>query len=61
MSRYLGNTSPTKREVHDTLNAKANCQLSEILPEHRRLFNTLDEAHRAGLDNCHWCLGKSTR
>lgn len=59
MARYLGNMSPTKREVHDTWNETANCQLSEI--KDKRLFESLGEAYRAGLDNCKYCLGNSKR
>lgn len=59
MAQYLGNMSPSKREVHDTWNEKSQCQLSEI--KDRRFFTTLEEARRAGLDNCAYCLGKSTR
>lgn len=59
MPRYLGNMSPTKKEVHDAENPKSQCQLGEI--KDKRWFNTLEEAHRAGLDNCAYCLGRSTR
>lgn len=57
--RYLGNTN--KMEVHDTQNEKPGCQLDEIKPEHRIYFDTLEEAHRAGFDNCAHCIGKSKR
>ncbi len=60
LKRYLGNTSTL--EVHDTRNEQANCQLTEISESHRRWYDSLREA-KADLkyDNCHWCIGGSTR
>lgn len=58
--RYLGNTNTT--EVHDLDNEKALCQIDEIINAgHDRPFNSLDDAHRIGYDNCHWCIGNSKR
>jgi hypothetical protein len=58
--RYLGNTNTV--EVHDTDNEATNCQLDEILPEHRRWYDTLQEAKRdLAYDNCAWCIGDSDR
>lgn len=58
--RYLGNINPSPAEVHDTKNENTNCQLDEILTEHRRWYDTLSEAKRDyAYDNCHWCLGGS--
>ncbi|MEX0755739.1 MAG: hypothetical protein WD556_11585 [Actinomycetota bacterium] len=58
--RYLGNTNTL--EVHDTDNEKANCQLEEIEREHRKWYDTLAEAKDdRNYDNCHWCIGASTR
>jgi hypothetical protein len=49
--RYCGNTD--KKEVHDLDNEKTNCQIDEIIAAgHDKPFKTLDEAHRAGYDNC---------
>lgn len=60
--RYLANASPTKREVHDLDNEKTQCQIDEIIAAgNDRPCLSLDAAHRAGYDNCHWCLGGSTR
>jgi hypothetical protein len=60
--RYLANTSPTKREVHD-LDAETNqCQVDEIIRAgNDKPYNTLDAAHRDGYDNCAYCLGGSRR
>ncbi len=60
--RYLGNSSPSKMEVHDLDNEKTQCQIDEIIRAgHDRPFATLTAAHDAGYDNCAWCLGNSTR
>lgn len=60
VKRYLGNANSV--EVHDTANEQTNCQLDEILPEHRRWYDTLQEAKRdLAYDNCAWCLGSSER
>lgn len=55
--RYLGNIDT--KEVHDTWNEQTNCQLNEI--KDKVYFDTLEQAHRAGYDNCYWCLGGSKR
>ncbi len=58
--RFLGNTNTL--EVHDTHNEKNGCQLDKIKLEHRRWYDSLAEAKRdKRYDNCHWCLGGSTR
>ena len=58
--RYCGNTAKT--EVHDLDNENTNCQIDEIINAgHDKPFNSLTEAHSRGYDNCHWCLGGSTR
>ena len=54
--RYCGNTNTT--EVHDLDNELVVCQINEIIQAgHVISFKTLDEAHRAGHDNCHYCIG----
>jgi hypothetical protein len=58
--RYLGNVNTT--EVHDLDKEKSLCQIDEIIRVgHDRPFQTLEAAHRLGYDNCHWCIGGSTR
>lgn len=60
--RYLGNSSPSKMEVHDLDNEKSQCQIDEIIRAgHDRPFQTLSAAHAEGYDNCAWCLGNSSR
>lgn len=60
LKRYLGNTNTV--EVHDTHQERPACQLDEIKPEHRRWYDALQEAKRdRSYDNCHWCIGNSTR
>ncbi len=58
--RYCGNTNTT--EVHDLDNEQVVCQIDEIIQAgHAIPFNTLDEAHQAGHDNCHYCISEPTR
>lgn len=58
--RYCGNVK--KQEVHDLDQEKTNCQIDEIIAaSHDRPFTSLATAHAQGYDNCHWCLGGSTR
>lgn len=62
--RFLGNSSPSKMEVHDTQRESASCQLDEIIKAgHAVRFtpDTKEEAHRNGFDNCAYCIGGSTR
>jgi len=62
--RYLGNSSPSKKEVHDLHNEKTNCQINEILKSGNAVGfdpDTLQQAHSEGYDNCAYCIGSSTR
>jgi hypothetical protein len=62
--RYLGNKSPSKKEVHDLDNEKTNCQIDEIIRagnDKPFVPDTLSQAHSEGYDNCAYCLGSSTR
>ena len=66
--RYCANTSQSlkkagdKKKVHDLDNEKRACQINRIIQAgHEKPFKSLGEAHRGGYDNCHWCLGGSTR
>ena len=61
---HLGNSSPSKREVHDLRNEKTNCQINEIIgASHAVVFSpdTLAQARSEGYDNCANCVGSSTR
>ena len=60
--RFLGNVS--KKEVHEVAKETTNCQLSEILRAGNGVAfspDTLAQARSEGYDNCHYCLGGSTR
>ena len=58
--KYLGNKST--KEVHDLDKETNNCQINEIIASGNAVpFSTLAAAKSAGYDNCHWCLGGSTR
>jgi len=60
--RYLANTSPSKKEVHDLDNEKTACQIDEIIKAgHDKPYTSLSVANAAGYDNCDKCLGGSTR
>lgn len=60
--RYLANTSPSKREVHDLDNETKQCQIDEIIAAgHDKPYNSLSAAHADGYDNCAYCIGGSTR
>ena len=61
-AQYCANTSPSKKEVHDLDNEKSQCQIDEIIAAgHAKPYHSLAEAHNDGYDNCHWCIGGSTR
>ncbi|MHB1327681.1 MAG: hypothetical protein ACYC2K_05705 [Gemmatimonadales bacterium] len=60
--RFLANTSPSKKEVHDLDNEKSQCQIDEIIRAgHDRPYSSLAAAHAAGFDNCGYCIGASKR
>jgi hypothetical protein len=60
--RYLANTNPSKREVHDLDNEKTLCQIDEIIRAgHDKPYNSREAANRDGFDNCAYCIGRSTR
>lgn len=56
---FYGNANT--KEVHRVADRTANCQLDEIKDGVRFSPDTLAEARRNGYDNCHWCIGGSTR
>ena len=67
-AKYCANTSPSlkkagdKKKVHDLDNEKGACQINRIIQAgHAEGFNSLEAAHNANYENCHWCLGGSTR
>jgi hypothetical protein len=60
--RFLANTSPTKREVHDLDAETTQCQIDEIIAAgNDKPYTTLEAARRDGYDNCAYCLGGSRR
>jgi hypothetical protein len=53
----VGNMSRSKLEVH-----LPNCNFLHLIrPDHLKTLDTLANARAAGLDNCHYCIGDSTR
>lgn len=63
--RYLANTSPSKREVHDLDNEKTGanqCQIDEIIRAgNDKPYTSLDAAKRDGFDPCDKCMSGSKR
>ncbi len=56
--RYLGNTLTF--HVHDADRENPNCRLGQIGVDHRRWYDTLEEAKGdARYEDCSWCLGGS--
>lgn len=59
---FLGNRRTT--EGHDLRKERQSCQISEIVAAGNAVTFTPDTAQQArseGYDNCHWCIGGSTR
>ena len=62
--KFLGNSSPSKKEVHELAKENRNCQIDEIIrAAHAVAFypDSETQAHSEGYDNCAWCIGGSTR
>ncbi|HEY1951343.1 MAG TPA: hypothetical protein VGG76_00930 [Gemmatimonadaceae bacterium] len=54
--RYVANTSPYKREVHDLDNENRNCMVDEIVRNRQdRPFGSLADAHREEFLECPFC------
>lgn len=54
--KYLGNTNTL--QVHNTSNEQTNCQLDEIMTDHRKWYDSLAEAKRdRDYNNCDYCIG----
>ena len=59
---YLGNKST--REVHELRDEQTNCRIGEIIAAGNAIGfdpDTLEQANVEGYDNCHYCIGGSTR
>ncbi|HSU15833.1 hypothetical protein [Longimicrobium sp.] len=63
--RYLANTNPSKKEVHDLDNEKTGrneCQIDEIISAgNDKPYNSQKAANDAGYNNCTHCIGDSER
>ena len=60
LRRYLGDTLSMR--IHDADRERDHCRLGEIGPDHRRWYDSLEEAlHDIPYRECSWCLGTSNR
>lgn len=54
--RYVANTSPYKREVHDLDNENRNCMVDDIIRSRQdRAFVSLEAARREDFSECPFC------
>lgn len=54
--RYVANTSPYKREVHDLDNENRNCMIDEIVRVRQdKAFGSLADARREEFTECPFC------
>lgn len=54
--RYLGNTFTAR--IHDADHERPNCRLGHIAAEHRRWYDSLEEARSDwAYEDCSWCMG----
>lgn len=54
--RYVANTSPYKREVHDLDNENRNCLVDEIIRSRQdKPFGSLEDARREEFVECPFC------
>jgi len=60
LRRYLGDTLSVR--IHDADRERRDCRLSEIRSDHRRWYDSLDEALAdLAYEPCPWCLGEPGR
>ncbi len=58
--RYLGNT--LSAHIHDADHETVNCRLGHIATDHRRWYDSLEEARAdRPYEDCSWCMGRATR
>ncbi|MGZ3374208.1 MAG: hypothetical protein ACXU9Z_13035 [Gemmatimonadaceae bacterium] len=54
--RYVANTSPYKREVHDLDNENLNCMVDHIIhSKQEKPFESLEDARREEFVECPFC------
>ncbi|MGH7602899.1 MAG: hypothetical protein ACRENK_02755 [Gemmatimonadaceae bacterium] len=60
--KYVANTSPYRREVHDLDNENRNCQVDEIIRSGQDMpYTSLDAARRDDFGQCAFCSEGSNR
>ena len=56
--RYLADTSPGKREVHDLDPEMEECHIDDIISAgNAEPFRSQSDAKAAGFDDCQYCIG----
>jgi hypothetical protein len=60
--RYVANTSPYKREVHDLDNESRNCQVDEVIRAGQdKPYESLLDAKREDFGFCAYCVREHAR
>jgi hypothetical protein len=60
--KYVANTSPYRREVHDLDNENRNCLIDEIIRSGQdKPYSSLDEARHDEFGVCAFCSGNADR
>lgn len=60
--KYVANTSPYRREVHDLDNESRNCLIDEIIRAGQdKPYSSLSEATGDDFGRCAYCLENSNR
>ena len=60
--RYVANTSPYKREVHDLDNESRNCQVDEVIRAGQdKPYESLLDAKQEDFGFCAYCVQQSSR
>jgi hypothetical protein len=60
--KYIANTSPYRREVHDLDNENRNCQVDEIIRTGQdKPYSSLSEARQDDFNQCAFCSANAER
>ncbi|MCI1693301.1 hypothetical protein [Aneurinibacillus aneurinilyticus] len=61
--RYVVNTNPKHKEIHDLDNEHTSCDINKITTSHIKMLDTYSEVenyikNNPGYDGCYWCLNE---